>query len=210
MVQPYPIFPTSYFPPISLMAALVRQEKILFEGQETFPKQTLRNRTVIVTADGTMTLSVPIMRPNGNHTNTSEIRISYSEPWNRNHWRAILTAYNASPYFLYYRDEIEQLLNQHYDRLIELNESILRFLWRKLKLPLSIDYTTAYNKAATKVYDPRFCFDYKHPANLPALPEYTQVFSDRLPFNGNVSILDLLFNLGPESLSYLKSVKVEL
>lgn len=209
MALPYPVFPTAYLPPLAMVAAMMRQDTLVVEGQETFPKQTLRNRTVIVTADGTMTLSVPVLRPQGNHTRTADIGVCYHEPWNRTHLRAIEAAYNASPYYMYYREELELLLTRRYERLVELNEAMLAFVWQKLKLPLNLKYTEAYVRPEETTADYRMRYDYKRPGAVVSLPHYTQVFADRLPFNGNVGILDLLFNLGPESRDYLERLIVD-
>ena len=209
------LFPTSYFPPVALMAAMVQslerqrgERCLILECCETFPKQTHRNRTVIVTSNGTMSLCVPLLRPEGNHTTTSNIGICYAERWNINHWRAIQSAYNSSPYFLYYRDEIEKLLLERYDKLIQLNEAILRKLLRMLKYDCEIQYSGNYLKGSEIERDYRDLFSYKHPERLPHLLEYTQVFADRMAFNPNVGILDLLFNLGPESREYLLGIAV--
>ena len=201
-----PLFATSYFPPIAYMAALMRMPFFSIEQQDTFPKQTHRNRTVIVTAGGLMTLSVPVVRPQGTHTRTADMGISYAERWNVIHWRALEAAYNASPYFLYYRDEVEQILMNHYDRLIELNDTILRFLLKKLKLSGNYNYTTQYLHQASHDYRNRF--DYKRPEENIALPSYAQVFADRMPFQPHVSVLDLLFNLGPEAREYLHNISL--
>ena len=175
------LFPTAYFPSIALMAAMSQSDEIVIERQETFPKQTHRNRTVIVTAAGTMTLSVPVVRPNGTHTRTEDIGISYAEKWNLIHWRAIESAYNASPFFLYYRDDIETILLDQYDRLLQLNERILQMLIKKLKLACQISYTTDFRKPTETGNDYRDRFSYKHPETLPHVPEYSQVFCDRMP-----------------------------
>lgn len=207
MEFPYPaLFPTSYFPSIALMAAIVQSDSIVIEKQETFPKQTHRNRTVIVTANGPMTLTVPVVRPNGTHTRTSEIQISYAEHWNTIHWRAIETAYNSSPYFLYYRDKVESILNERYDFLLQLNSKILQFLLKTLKLDSTISYTEVFVKPCGESTDYRDRYSYKHPENLPECKPYTQVFCDRIPFNPNVGILDLLFNMGPETIGYLQKI----
>ena len=208
-MTPYPtLFPTAYFPSIALMAAMVRAENIVIERQETFPKQTHRNRTVIVTANGPMTLTVPVLRPNGNHSRTEEIGISHTEKWNLIHWRAIESAYNSSPYFLYYRDDIERTMLGRYDHLLQLNEQILRLLFKKLKFDAEIIYTNDFVKPESDPNDFRDRFSYKHPEALPTLPPYSQVFGDRLPFNGNVSIIDTLFNLGPETKEYLLGIQL--
>lgn len=212
MNDPQPIFATSYFPPLALMAAMVQHLSkaengtILIEQNETFPKQTYRNRTVIVTAAGPMNLSVPVLRPNGTHSKTSEIGISYAERWNINHWRAIETAYNSSPYFLYYRDGIEKILLQRHESLLVLNGEILEFLLKKMRLTGCIKYTTDYCNELAPEKDYRGKFSYKCPEELPIIPTYLQVFNDRLPFNSNVGVLDILFNLGPEAKSYLLKI----
>ena len=208
MTPSSPLFPTAYFPSIALMAAMVQAPKIDIEIQESFPKQTHRNRTVIITANGPMTLSVPVVRPNGTHTLTSDILISYSEKWNIIHWRAIESAYNSSPFFLYYRDEIEKILTTKHDTLIQLNENILMLLLRLLKISLSIEYTTDFIKPQNITNDFRDRYTYKHPEQTPYYPPYTQVFADRQPFNPNVSILDTLFNLGPETKDYLNKIQL--
>lgn len=205
------IFPTCYFPSVAMTAAMVQKRdnsRLLVEQHETFPKQTYRNRTIIITANGPMTLSVPVVRTNGNHTFTKDITISYAEKWNIIHWRAIESAYNASPYFLYYRDEVEQILMQRYCRLIDLNETIMLFLAKKFKKEWEIVYTSEFLRCDNYYLDYRDSYSYKHPEALPHFEKYHQVFDDRLTFNSNVSILDLLFNMGPETTAYLLRQKL--
>lgn len=211
MTSDKPVFSTSYFPSVAMTAAMVQHAvngTLLIEQCETFPKQTHRNRTVIVTANGLMTLSVPVVRTNGNHTLTREIAISYAERWNLIHWRAIESAYNASPFFLYYRDDIEKILMRRYDRLLDLNETILNFLSKKLKQSWRIEYTNEYMNTENYSFDFRDKYSYKRPDGLPQLESFHQVFEDRMPFNPNVGILDLLFNLGPETKDYLLRQKL--
>ncbi|MBR3529156.1 MAG: WbqC family protein [Bacteroidales bacterium] len=202
------IFPTAYFPSLTLMAAMVQTSDLLTEIYETFPKQTHRNRTVILTANGPMTLSVPVVRPNGNHTLTADITVAYTERWNVTHWRAIESAYSAAPYFLYYRDPIEKLLMAKYDRLITLNEALLEALFKALKSDCTIRHTDNYIRNAACSHDYRDRFSYKRPDINVTLPPYTQVFCDRQAFDGNVGILDLLFNKGPEAKDYLLQIKL--
>ena len=100
----YALFSTAYFPPISYVAAMLNKQVVVVEQYETFPKQTYRNRAVVATANGLLPLSVPVVRTNGNHTYTKDMDICYNENWAAKHWRAIESAYNSSPYFLYYKD----------------------------------------------------------------------------------------------------------
>ncbi len=95
---------TAYFPPVGYMAEVLRADTVVIEVHETYPKQTCRNHCVIQGPNGRQTLSIPVTRINGNHTKTRDILISTHEPWQKTHWRSIQTAYNNSPFFLYYLD----------------------------------------------------------------------------------------------------------
>lgn len=200
------LFSTAYFPPVSYVVALLQSNSIVVEQYETFPKQTYRNRTVIATANGLLSLTVPVVRTNGNHTYTKDMAICYNENWPLKHWRAIESAYNASPYFLYYKDELELILNKKHSTLIDLNMDIIAFVFKKLKTKkevlLSDDYVSIITER-TKDY--RNVFSPKNKETI-QLPPYDQVFTDRFGFQSDISILDLLFNLGPDSLGYLKEV----
>lgn len=200
------LFSTAYFPPVSYVAALLQSNSIVVEQYETFPKQTYRNRTVIATANGLLALTVPVVRTNGNHTYTKDMAICYNENWALKHWRAIESAYNSSPYFLYYKDEVEVILNKQHATLIDLNMDILTFVFKKLKVKkeviLSDDYISQIGEGTI---DYRNHFSTKN-KELLSLPEYNQVFEDRYGFQSDISILDLIFNLGPDSLGYLKEV----
>lgn len=205
-MEPLPIFPTAYFPPIAYFAALAKQQEVLIEQYETFPKQTYRNRTVILSANGPLSLVVPVIRPYGNHTYIHNIGISYTERWNINHWRAITSAYSASPYFLYYKDPLEAILMQHHERLIDLNNALMQHLLKALKLSAITRFTTDYAPDGSVTEDYRNTFSPKKESNI-NFPTYNQVFESKMPFVPNMSILDLLFNLGPEAKSYLESLK---
>ena len=203
----YALFSTAYFPPISYVAAMLDKQVVVVEQYETFPKQTYRNRAVVATANGLLSLTVPVVRINGNHTYTKDMAICYNENWAVKHWRAIESAYNSSPYFLYYKDEAEAILNKQYIGLVDLNMDILSFVFKKLKVAkdimLSTDFVLAEDVATIEDYRNRFSPKNKE---ILQLPPYDQVFEDRYGFQSDISILDLLFNLGPDSLGYLKEV----
>ena len=203
----YALFSTAYFPPISYVAAMLDKQVVVVELYETFPKQTYRNRAVVATANGLLSLTVPVVRINGNHTYTKDMAICYNENWAVKHWRAIESAYNSSPYFLYYKDEVEAILNKQYIGLVDLNMDILSFVFKKLKVAkdimLSTDFVLAEDVATIEDYRNRFSPKNKE---ILQLPPYDQVFEDRYGFQSDISILDLLFNLGPDSLGYLKEV----
>lgn len=195
-----PVFSTAYLPPIAYVAAMLQHTEILIETKETFPKQTYRNRTEIMTAGGMRTLSVPVLR--NNHSRTEEVGIDYKERWNIIHLRTLAAAYSASPYYLYYKDDLETLLTQRYDKLIDLNEALLEWILRLLKSDCRLLRTEDYQKEY--VIDFRNTFSPKVPYPTESHEKYYQVFSDRMPFTPNLSIIDLLMNLGPEAKEYLK------
>ena len=198
------LFSTAYFPPVAYVAVLFRQPEVLIEAKETFPKQTYRNRAVIMTAEGVRALTVPTVR--SNHSRTDEVGIDYQERWNVVHLRTLTAAYADSPSWRYYQDDIERLLMTRYQRLLDLNGAILAWLLRKLKAECRVSLTEDYLPAADEASDYRNRFSPKVPLQAQTFPPYYQVFADRQPFVPNLSVLDLLMNLGPEAGEYLKTI----
>lgn len=198
-----PLFSTAYLPPVSYLAAMAQHPAAMVEAKETFPKQTYRNRAVILTAGGPRNLTVPLLR--NNHSRTDEVRIDYRDRWPVIHLRTIEAAYAASPYYLYYRDELEALLMRPYDTLLDLNGALTRWLLAKMHITCSLDVTTDWTPPAEvpDALDYRTAFSPKRPADPSRFKPYCQVFADRLPFHPDLSAVDLLFNLGPEAPDYL-------
>lgn len=201
-----PLFSTAYFPPIAYMAVLLRCSEARIECKETFPKQTYRNRMEIMTAGGLRTLTVPVVRDN--HSRTDEVDIDYKDRWNVVQMRTLTAAYAASPYFLYYKDDIEALLMCRYERLIDLNHAVLEWLLQRMKAVCRIEYTDDYVHGDCGEQDYRNRFSPKHPLPTDGFEPYYQVFSDRMRFMPNLSILDLMMNLGPEARDYLSTLKI--
>jgi hypothetical protein len=202
---------TAYLPPISWMAAALHSGRIELEIYETYPKQTFRNRCNIATSSGMLSLTVPVSRINGSHTKTCDIRIDNSNNWQLLHWRSIVTAYNKSPYFLFYRDLIKPVYFIKHERLIDLNHEILNILLNGLKINyLNIFHTSQFD-VKPDAYDLRNSF---HPVTKPNqvikfdLPRYIQAFESKHGYLPDLSIIDLLFNLGPDAVSYLSDVKL--
>jgi hypothetical protein len=202
------LLPTAYFPPLSYFACLIRIEHAEIEQMETFPKQTIRNRFEIMTAAGKAKLIVPITRPHGNHTLTKDIEICYREPWREQHWKTLQTAYSSSPFFSYYADIIHPLFESEETMLIKHNLSILQTVNSLIGTDLSVELTRDYLKMPLEGPDYRKQFSSKSKLPLIEFPHYPQVFEHKYGFMPNLSILDLLFNLGPEAGRYIEKSAV--
>ncbi len=207
MDTPAPLtLPTALFPPLSWYAALVSAPSVQIEVHETFPKQTYRNRFEILTSQGVLTLVAPVSRPMGNHTPTAEIVLNYRESWPRVHFGAIKAAYGSSPYFGFYMEIIARIFECREDRLVDFNKLIINELNQILGITPEITQTKEYQATGCA---PDYRKDFK-PGRIAVsspLPAYPQVFSHKTGFIANLSILDLIFNLGPDALAYLKQVR---
>ena len=201
---------TAYLPPISWMAVALKSDNIAIEIHETYPKQTFRNRCNIATSSGILSLTVPVIRTNGNHTKTCDIGIDNSKNWQQLHWRSIVTAYNRSPYFLYYRDFLEPMYHKKHDNLIDLNQALLAILFKILQVKNMEIFNTDQYTETPEFTDRRNSF---HPKKtnyqeiISELPRYIQTFEDYHGYIADLSIIDLLFSIGPQTLPYLEKVK---
>ena len=196
------LFTTAYFPSISYMARFLAEDEPFVEIWETYHKQTYRNRCRVMTANGVESLSVPVVKVNGNHTMTKDVAISPIEPWQHIHSRCLESAYKAAPYFDHYYGYLEPIFETRFERLIDLNDAALQAVLKMLKVKKDIVHTTDYIREAEN--DLREAFSPKKPAESNSFPEYYQVFSTKFPFAPDLSVLDLIFNDGPEAMTYLR------
>ena len=199
------LFTTAYFPSISYMARFLAEGEPFIEVCETYHKQTYRNRCRVMTANGVESLSVPVVKVNGNHTMTKDMALSPIEPWQHIHSRCLESAYKASPYFDHYYDFLRPIFEGHFERLVDLNDTALKAVLKMLKVEKEIVHTTDYVHEAEN--DLREAFSPKKPASASLFPSYYQVFSEKYPFAPDLSVLDLIFNEGPEAMNYLSIVK---
>ena len=198
------LFTTAYFPSISYMARFLAEDEPVVEIWETYHKQTYRNRCRVMTANGVKSLSVPVVKVNGNHTMTKDMAISPIEPWQHIHSRCLESAYKASPYFDHYYDYLKPIFEGHFERLIDLNDAALKAIFKMLKVDKKIVHTTDYVRDCEN--DFREVFTPKKPFDANIFPTYYQVFSEKFPFAPDLSVLDLIFNEGPEAINYLKQI----
>ena len=192
------IAPISYFGPVGLYAALLRTNNVIFDQHENFVKQTIRSRCEIYGANGKQLLSVPIEK-RGNHIAAKDVRISYKEDWQKIHWRSIISAYRNSPYFEYYADELEPFFENKTELLFEHNMVLHEVIMKLIKAEYNVEFTEKYiSDYGNSVLDLR-----KEETKLPEISRYNQVFEVRHGFISNLSVLDLLFNVGPDALEIL-------
>ena len=198
------ILQTTYFGPIQWYQKLHRFDHCMIEQHDSYQKQTYRNRCLIATANGVQALTVPVEH-NDDKTLVKDLRISDHNQWRRIHWNALQSAYSESPFFEYYADDIRPFFEKRYDFLIDFNEAIRETVCKLIDIQPQIEYTSAYNSQWLETTDYRDVIHAKHPRpddDFKAEP-YWQVFQHKHGFLPNLSILDLLFCMGPESVFYL-------
>ena len=204
---------TTYFGPVQWYQKLYRYDRVLIEQYDSYQKQTYRNRCIIATANGLQALTVPVEHNSQfsilNSHWVKDLRISDHNQWRRIHWNALQSAYSESPFFDYYADDIRPFFEQHYDFLIDFNEAIREKICELIDIHPRVAYTTAYHPSPvaqqTPITDFRDVIHAKHPKDDPDFKprEYWQVFARRHGFQPNLSILDLLFCMGPEAIYLL-------
>ncbi len=196
------VFPVAVFPPVQYFVELINAERVVVDTCEHYVKQSIRNRYEILGPNGRQKLTVPVQHGRRPGTPVSAIKLSFVEPWMDIHAKSIMTAYNSSPFFLYYQDEVEALLRNPETDLLSYNLYVLKGLMDLLEIDKNIELSSSYVEDADK--DLRAVL-HKKTASI-QIPSYHQVFSDRHAFEPNLSVLDLLFNEGPSSLTYLESL----
>jgi WbqC-like protein family len=183
------VLPLAYAAPVSYYQMLSVQQKVLLEVHEHFPKQTMRNHCTIATAHGAMKLTIPLAGRK-NKSITKDIRISYAEPWQKLHFKALETAYNNSPYFEFYNYLLEPFYKKEFEFLIDFNLQLTQKIMSLLKINVELQITDSYNNYDVESDLRNFDF------TTVSSKEYYQVFADKQGFITNLSILDLLFNEG--------------
>ncbi len=192
---------------------------VFIEACENYQKQSYRNRCSFYGADGVQTLSFPIVHENGTHKNLiSEVKVDYRKPWVLQHKRAITSAYGTSAYFEYYKDELFAILDSQPENLLDLNTSLLQFFIEKIGLKAEIHFTEEFSCDGSALVNGErtVCEDLReviHPkrqndilSSLGLEKPYFQVFSPKHGFKSDLSIMDLLFNEGPDSILFLKKL----
>lgn len=181
-----------YLPNIAYFAEFLKQEELVLHVNDKYSRQSLRNRTEIVGPNGKLVLSIPTQKLDLENRQYDHVKLSYAESWLKQHWRSFESAYRRSAYFEYYEDKLYPMFNKpQVEHLWEFNVELMKIVLLILKIdkPLHINKIDEAPK-----YQPNETFIVK---------PYQQVFSNKLAFVPNLSIIDLIFNLGPQSKSYL-------
>ncbi len=189
------VLPTGYMAPIAYYNVLLHtKDAVAIEQWESFPKQTYRNRCCIAGTNGIQTLSIPVGKCESKQY-TRDVRITYQTKWQHQHWMALVSAYKHTPYFLYYEDLFRPFYEQQYTYLLDYNEALNDLILRLLGKPTKTERTTDWQGK-----DLEACWQY--PTGETG-KQYYQLFADKQGFTDNLSIVDLLFNLGNEAILYL-------
>lgn len=189
------ILPTSYFGPVQWYRQLCRcmGSCICIDDSESYQKQTFRNRCTIATANGPLNLTVPVAHKGVRCIR--DIEISDHGNWRHLHWQALLTNYGESAFFEYYQDDIRPFYERRWKYLYDYNQEIMQTMCRLLDVEIEIKHLSQSNNSEQELITPPWDSQWAVP--------YYQVFRQRHGFLPNLSILDLLFNEGPQSILHL-------
>jgi hypothetical protein len=192
---------TAYFPPVEYFSLIKKTDTVLIEQEENYVKQTYRNRCKLLASNGILALTVPVMKGAPVKVPIKEIRIDFSKRWQQVHIRAITSSYSRSPYFQFYFEQIEKILMRNHKFLTELNDELLFKCLELLNINKCVSHTYSFQPAGYTDQDFRYSISPKEISDYHCTP-YIQVFGQG-GFVPGLSILDLIFNMGPESSSYL-------
>ncbi len=201
------IHPT-YFPSISHYVAMAQSEKIVFEMEDNFQKQTNRNRTYIYSPNGIQLLNIPVKHSKQIHQKTKDVKIETDFDWQKQHLKSLEAAYRSSPFFEFFEDDIRPIFEKKHTYLMDLNLETLAIVSKCLRMKLEYGATTEYLHEV----DSNVTMDLRQLANGKKddsqFEPYTQVFEEKQGFLNNLSVLDVLFNEGKYALDYLKNQKL--
>lgn len=191
------IFSTAYAAPAQYYGALLTCDKKFLEVHEHFVKQTVRNRCHILTSNGVLVLTIPLHQRKNNMP-VANVAISYKENWQRQHFKSLETAYKSSPFFEFYEDDLKEVYKFQPELLLQWNQHLHYLILKWLKLNINMEPSAEYIKESSDFYDFR-----KNDWNKKMKTPYHQVFENKFGFVNHLSIFDLLFHCGNQSVQYL-------
>jgi hypothetical protein len=207
-----PMLSQASFAPVRYFAHLAKGP-VIIEKHSHYTRQTYRNRYNILAANGPLSLSIPVEKKKNQKVADKDVKIAWHTPWQHNHWHSLVSAYNSSPFFQFYCDELEPFFRQKYTWLFDYNLKSTDVICDLLGIDMEIEFTEEFqHHPKGDIIDLREAIHPKKDdpnGNLtgPITVPYKQVFDERHGFQPNLSILDLLFNKGPEAVLVLEEMK---
>jgi hypothetical protein len=206
-----PLLSSACWPNLHYFFYVLQPGAVCIEQFDHYQKQSFRNRTRVLTANGVMDLSIPVHKK-AIKEYTKDIEISYVEKWQHRHWKAITSAYSNSPYFEYFEEDVKVFYTERYEKLLDYNMAQLNLILKILKQKKEIVLTGQFEKEPSNLFDMRELIhpkiDHRNDKNVVEVlsKPYYQTFETKFGFTPNLSILDLLFNKGIEAVDYLTGV----
>ncbi|MEZ5008970.1 MAG: WbqC family protein [Chitinophagales bacterium] len=199
-----------YAPSIAWWSLAAKADEVSIEQHSYFRKGSYRNRCHVYGANGLLRLSIPLKKGKGQRSTMKDVQISYDHDWRKLHWESLCSAYRSSPFFEFYEMEFQALYELELSSLMDYNLHFINQVKALLGLKAEWPLTTKYEMNLEQgIIDAREIIHPNEAKNILSdridMPEYLQVFAEKHGFIGNLSIMDLLFNLGPESLDYLQN-----
>ena len=194
------LFIPTYFSPISQYHAILNSNSITFEVEDNYQKQTYRNRCYIYGANGKQLLNIPVSIPKSSKKTKSKDILVENSNWQKQHYKSFEAAYNHSPFFEFYKDDLQKIYSKKYTYLLDVNLDSFNFIKNALELPIEYKFSKTYEE--NKPNDFRDLADSKKKVEISFL-SYIQMFDQKFGFLKNLSILDLLFMEGPNSINFL-------
>ncbi len=199
------ILSSLYLAPVEYFHEIFRAEKAIIDINENFQKQSYRNRCIIGGANGAMPLSIPIKNFENDKSLMKDVRIAEHGNWRHLHWNAIISAYKSTPFFEYFEDNFRPFYEKKFTFLVDFNEELRKLIFSSLQLDIPVEYSENYITTETN-NDFRSLIHPKIPSQK-NFPEYYQVFKVKNGFLPNLSVIDILFNIGLETRTYFSKLK---
>jgi hypothetical protein len=190
---------TAYLPPISWFSLALKSEKVIIEACEHYQKGSYRNRCHIIGPNGVQKLSIPLQQGKHQQTPIREVKIAYSEPWQKTHWRSICAAYGRAPYFEHYAPDLIPFYQKKYDFLFDFNFELMQFINKKIGYSSNFDLTNEWKEISidnTLDFRSAVNFDASSKLDFFTPKPYSQVFEEKHGFILDVSIIDILMCFG--------------
>ena len=196
----------NYFPNIYQFTQIIKANNILFEVSDNYQKQTFRNRTYIYGANGKLGLFIPVIHTHKNRELFKDVKISYESNWIDLHLKSLQSAYRSSPYFEYFEDDFIKLYSEKEKFLVDFNIKCIKLISNLLDLDLDYKISSEYVEKTNDIIDLRDLSNARKQKTIET-PKYIQVFESKHGYLNNLSIIDLIFSEGPNSVSLIKNIQ---